>query len=217
MGNKTVRKMLAVLIALVMIMTSGAAVFAAGTKSPDKGNTNPPRVWNLGTTNSYVGKWFNHKYGGSDIDYFRSEMRTPGGSWQSAVTRKTSPSKLWRGLKDGGLYEFRAKGGSFKSGEVVSGVVYRWMMWARASAKSSSKGQFTVNWQKVSGASYYQVQYSKSKSMSGATSVYASSASTSYTIKAGSGTWYYRVCPVKQSNGHSYIGIYSPPQAVSVK
>ena len=215
MGNKTARKMFAVLIALVMIMTSGISVFAAGTKSPDQGNTNPPRVSNLGTTDSYMNKWFNHKYSGSNVDYFIDQMRTKGGSWQSATTKKTSPQKMWSGLKDGGLYEFRVIGVN-KNGRATSPVAYRWMKSVKASAKSNKSGQFTINWQKVSGATTYQIEYSKSSKMTSPKYAYASSSSVSKTLSASKGTWYYRIRPVKKS-GNQYVGIYNAVQSVTVK
>ena len=93
---------------------------------------------------------------------------------------------------------------------------YRWMKSVKATAKSNKSGQFTINWNKVSGATTYQIEYSKSKSMSSPSYAYASSSSTSYTVKASKGTWYYRIRPVKRS-GNSYVGIYNGAQAVSVK
>lgn len=215
MGNKPLRKMLAVLIALVMVMTSGIAVFAAGTPSPGQGNKELPVVSNLGTSDSYMNKWFNHKYSGRNVDYFIDQMRTKGGSWQSATTRKTSPQKMWSGLKDGGLYEFRVIGVN-KNGRATSPVAYRWMKSVKATAKSSKSGQFTINWNKVSGATTYQIEYSKSSKMTSPKYIYASSSSTSKTVSASKGTWYYRIRPVKQS-GNSYVGIYNAVQSVTVK
>lgn len=221
MGKKTARKMLSVLIALVMIMTSGIAVFAAGgsaktaVPSTGGGNQNPPRVSNLGTSDSYMNKWFNHKYSGYNVDYFIDQMRTRGGSWQEARTRANSPHKMWSGLKDGGLYEFRVIGVN-KYGRATSPIAYRWMKSVKANAKCNKAGQFTINWQKVSGATTYQIEYSKSRSMSSPKYAYASSGSTSKTVSASKGTWYYRIRPVKKS-GNSYVGIYNGIQAVTVR
>ena len=230
---KAMRKMLSVLIALVMIMTSGIAVFAEGTDteysktenapkanataptSPSEGDKEPPKVWNLGASDSYKSKWFNHKYGGSNVDYYISQMRVKGGAWRSASTKANSPSKMWSGLQDGQIYDFQAIG--VKNGkQVTSSMSHRWMMSVKATAKSTKAGQFTVNWQKVKGATTYQIEYSKNSNMSSPKYVYASSSSISSVIKASKGTWYYRVRPIKKS-GYQYSGIYNAVQSVLVK
>lgn len=232
--GKSLRKMLTVLIALVMIMTSGMAVFAVGTngteasqmsktpkanaavKSPDEGEKNPPKVTNLGTSDSYQNKWFNHKYSGSNVDYFISRMRVKGGAWRSATTRATSPQKMWSGLKDGQIYEFQAIG--VKNGkQVTSSMAYRWMKSVKATAKSTKSGQFTINWQKVTGATTYQIEYSNSSKMTSPKYAYASSKSIIMILKAKKGTWYYRIRPVKKSGEHQYVGIYNAVQSVTVR
>lgn len=214
MGTKTTRKLLAVLMAIAMIMTSGIAVFAAGETSPGEG-TKTPTIVNMGTNDSFLNKTFRFKWKGTNADYYKAGMRTKGGSWKT-VNTGTTQYRDWKGLKTGQLYEFRAQAFTNDSPKgATSTYSYRWMQSVKASARGA-KGKFTVKWNKVSGATTYQIQYSKSASMSSPKYAYAGSRATSKTISAAKGTWYYRIRPVKKS-GNSYIGIYNGVQSVKVK
>ena len=78
---------------------------------------------------------------------------------------------------------------------------------------SSSKNTLKVSWNKMSGVTGYQVQYSTNKSFSGAKTV--STSSTSYTIKSTSATkvYYVRIRSVLKSGSSTYYSAWSAAKA----
>ena len=206
--GKFSRRLVAVLVALIMVMASAMAVFAADTPSAEEGDK-APSIVNLGTNDSFLNKTFRFKWRGKDAKTYKAFMRQKNGKWTSKDT--TNQYYEWKGLKTGGLYQFKAEAwnGSKKASSTIS---YRWMQSCKASA-TGNKGSFTVKWGKVSGAQKYQIQYSRNKSMSGAKYAYPGGSKTSQKITAAKGTWYYRIRPVKGS----YVGIYNGIQSVTVK
>ena len=206
--GKFSRRLVAVLVALIMVMASAVAVLAEETPSPAEGDK-APSIVNLGTNDSFANKTFRFKWRGKDAKTYKAFKRTKGGSWTSKNT--TNQYYEWKGLKTGGLYQFKAEAwnGSKKASSTIS---YRWMQSCKASA-TGNKGSFTVKWGKVSGAKYYQLQYSRNKSMSGAKLACPGGSKTSQKITAAKGTWYYRIRPVQGS----YVGIYNGIQSVKVK
>ena len=206
--GKFSRRLVAVLVALIMVMASAVAVLAEETPSPAEGDK-APSIVNLGTNDSFANKTFRFKWRGKDAKTYKAFKRTKGGSWTSKST--TNQYYEWKGLKTGGLYQFKAEAwnGTKKASSTIS---YRWMQSCKASA-TGNKGSFTVKWGKVSGATKYQIQYSRNKSMSGAKYAYPGGSATSKKITAAKGTWYYRIRPVQGS----YVGIYNGIQSVTVK
>ena len=206
--GKFSRRLVAVLVALIMVMASAMAVFAADTPSAEEGDK-APSIVNLGTNDSFLNKTFRFKWRGKDAKTYKAFMRQKNGKWTSKDT--TNQYYEWKGLKTGGLYQFKAEAwnGSKKASSTIS---YRWMQSCKASA-TGNKGSFTVKWGKVSGAQKYQIQYSRNKSMSGAKYAYPGGSETSKKITAAKGTWYYRIRPVQGS----YVGIYNGIQSVTVK
>lgn len=213
MGTKFSKRLVAVLIALVMVMASAMTVFAAGSTSPGQGETEVSIV-NLGTNDSFLNKTFRFKWRGENAKSYKAWMRQKG---QTSWTKKATNNQYyeWKGLKTNGLYEFKAEAINGNK-SAVSTTSYRWMQSVKATGKSPKKGQLRITWPKVSGATGYQIEYSKSKSMSSPKYAYPSASATSYTLKVGSGTWYWRIRPYKKS-GNSYVGIYNGIQSVKVK
>ena len=209
MGTKFSRRLVVFLLAFVMVFASGAVAFAQ-TSSPDKG-TKAPTCTNLGTSESFLNHTIRFKWKATNQAYSKAFMRVKGGTWKSVKTNNQYYE--WKGLKEGTCYQFKAEAwnakGTLKASSTIS---YRWMQSAKASA-TGAKGSFTVKWNKVSGATLYQIEYSKSKSMTSPQYAYAKGSATSVKITAAKGTWYYRIRPVQGS----YIGIYNGIQSVTVK
>ena len=85
---------------------------------------------------------------------------------------------------------------------------------------SPKKKKAKVSWKKISGASGYQIRYSKKKSMKGSKTVRVAGASKkSKVIKklAAKKKYYFQVRAYKVINGQTYYGTWSSKKAVKIK
>ena len=87
-----------------------------------------------------------------------------------------------------------------------SGISRRYMA-ATSFKATAGKGKLTVKITKLSGATGYQIRYSKKSSMANATTV--NTTSLSKTLKLKKGTYYVQVRPYKTVGGTKYTGTYT--------
>jgi hypothetical protein len=174
MGVKKTSRVLSVLIAVVMIMTSAIAVFAV--ESPVRGLTTIGKV----KENKVVGQ-LEVITQGKDVQY-----KVNGGSY------KTLTGDLITGLNTGDKVIVKNEYGDKN---------YRWMKTVKVTQKK--KGA-KVTWNKVSGATGYQIQITDKNGK--VTRKTLGKNTRSYKVKAGCKV---RVRPLKKikSSGNTYMGI----------
>ena len=87
------------------------------------------------------------------------------------------------------------------------------------SAKSSKAGELTVKWKKDAQASYYELQYSRSKKFKTGTVTLKVSGKTGAVLKnlASKKKYYVRVRPVKSAGAKQYFGAWSEIRKIKVK
>ena len=136
MGVKTKSRLLAVLVALVMVFTSAVGVFAAG--SPTKGATTPTKTDTVTPTKTIVHPTQQtvDVKAPSAIQY-----KVNNGAW------KTASSTTIAGLKKGDLVTIKTS----------NATTYRWVKSVKI--KKCKKGN--LKWKKVKGAKYYMVKIVK--------------------------------------------------------
>jgi NifU-like protein involved in Fe-S cluster formation len=182
MGVKTTRRLLSVMIALIMVLTSVSAVFAAG--SPDKGKQYDLKTYGAakkGTDKvaTYLKVVTEAKV--SDIKYSIN-----GGKYKTATSKKIT------GLKEG------------KTVIVKTGKKYKNYRWMKTTKASQKKKGAKVTWKKIKGATGYVVVINTKNGKTINKTVGKNV--TSYKAPKGSKV---RVRPLKKKNGHVYMGILS--------
>jgi hypothetical protein len=188
MGVKTTRRLLSMLIALIMVLTSVSAVFAAG--SPDKGKQYDLKTY--GAAKKGTGKV---------ATYLKVETKAKVSDIKYSVnsgTYKTAKSKKITGLKEG------------KTVIVKTGNKYKNYRWMKTTTGSQKKKGAKVTWKKVKGATGYVVVV---KTKNGKTiNKTVGKNVTSYKAPKGSKV---RIRPIKKKSSHVYMGILS--YSVTVK
>jgi hypothetical protein len=182
MGVKTTRRLLSMMIALIMVLTSVSAVFAAS--SPDKG-----KQYDLKTYGAV-------KHGTAKVaTYLRVETQAKVSDIKYSVNGgkyKQAKSKRITGLKEG------------KTVIVKTGSKYKNYRWMKSTKSTQKKKGAKVTWNKVKGATgYVVVVYHKDGKVTNKT---VGKNVTSYKAPKGSKV---RVRPIKKKSGHVYMGILS--------
>lgn len=90
---------------------------------------------------------------------------------------------------------------------------------AKATVKSSAKGQVKVSWKAVKSVSGYQIQYSTSATMKNEKSITAKSAERTVTLRkmTSKKNYYIRIRTYKTVNGKKYYSNWSTVQKIKVK
>ena len=189
MGNKLMRRMVTLLVAAAMIMTSGMFAFAA-SGSPTTG-----KVTKVSSVGARSGKTLTISW---KVDNKATKYKVKVGK-KVYTTTKTS---LKVNTKAGQSYKitvtpvYGSKNGKAKS------ATSRWMKTTTVTKATPAKKAVKLTWKKVAGATRYQIlQYKNGK-----WTVVASVKGTSKTIKvAKKGSYKFRVRPVKGT----YYGVES--------
>ncbi|MBQ6315142.1 MAG: hypothetical protein IJI11_06045, partial [Mogibacterium sp.] len=155
MGNKLMRKMVAVFVAAAMILTSGIGVFAAG--SPAVGQVSNESV------ESYA------DYGSRTMTVTCAAVANANkyDVYLNGVLAGTSttPAVSLAGLTAGATYDIVvvASNSSSQSTSVVINKTTskRWFKTMKIKKVKKGKKKATVTWKKVKGATGYQIAYSK--------------------------------------------------------
>lgn len=188
MGNKFVRKMVAVFVAAAVMLTSGISVFAAG--SPTSG-----QVTNANSTISRSGK--------SMTVSWKSDKKAD--KYVVKVGKKTytvtDASKLNVKTKSGKTYKITIT--PYYNGKAgKSTVLKRWAKTTKIKKAKSGKKKVTLTWKKVKGATSYKVLMYKNGSFKTVKTVKGTKA----TIKvAKKGKYRFKIVPMKKS----YVGVRS--------
>ena len=185
MGVKTSRRIAAVIVALVMIMTSAVATFAA-TKYDTASSAQGTSQANKSTGNM-------------------TDKTITVDDYTGQVSAKTSKGKV---LKVDGNEISGLKVGDLVTITTDNGDSYRWFKTAKVKKATKKK----VTWKKVKGASFYVVKVLDKK---GKTVFYAtkSGKTTSCKIKAKKGYKVY-VRPIKKVGETKYVGVWSKAKKV---
>jgi fibronectin type 3 domain-containing protein len=203
MGAKMMRKAIATLIAAALIMTSGLAVFAAG--SPDVGQIG--QIW----TYVYV------KDNTIEVNWNETENAT---EYAVIINGKTVAS----GLKGTTTYTYNASANgrydiqviaSNSSSKSKSTVSKRWVKKSKkATVKKKSKRKVKVSWKKVKNAGSYKIKIYKNGKL--IKTVKAGKKATSKTIKLSSkGKYKFEVVPMYKST--QYKGARATTKTIKIK
>jgi hypothetical protein len=176
MGVKTTKRLLSVMIALIMVLTSVCAVFAAA--SPEEGTQYPLKTYGSAKKNGKV------------KGYLKVDTEAPVSDIQYSVNGKayqTAKSYEITGLKEGN-YVIIKTGDKYKK--------YRWMKSTKVSRKSGK----TVKWTKTKGATGYYITEIKKNGKK----VYKTVGSNVRTYKAKKGSTV-RVRPLKKKSKSNIV------------
>ena len=212
MGANLKRKLFAIVMTLVLVVSMSAVVFAAD-ESPS-GGSDPAQITNLDTTMSGT-------TGMKVTATAKNAAKYRFSYWPTGGTKKyvntTSKSTTITGLKAGGTYVFTVSAfndAGQQSEYYYNSWSYRFMRTASPTATAKS-GKVTVKWSKVSGASGYDVRYGYSGGKTYTKSV--SGTSTSFSAKSKGKTVFYQVRPYKKLGGKKYVGAWSSKKTVKAK
>lgn len=220
MGTKLMKKMVAMVVALAMIMTSGLAVFAA-EQSPKGDSTPTPAATKITeaakdvtSTGNYSKKTLKVYWGAvSGAESYNVYLN--GKLWASKVS---GTSTTLTGLKANAKYDITVEavnsaGNGPQTKAVNMTLSKRWVKTTKITKITKGKKKATVKWKKVKGATGYQVLYSKD-GKTWKTKYIKGGKKTKATIKKlKKGKWYFKVRPVKGK----YLGIRSGKKSVKVK
>ena len=192
MGTKFMRRMVSLLLAAAMIMTSGMFVFAA---SPTVG-----KVTSVTSEGTNGGKNLNVWWKSSGkVDYYVVKCGSKKQTVKSGTTCsfKTTP---------GSTYTVTVTP-YYKGKKGTSKTRYRWAKTSSiTSVKKSGTKKFTVKWKKASGATSYKVYIYKN----GKYTYLKTVSKTSTTVKVSkSGSYKFKVRACKGK----YLGIKSPAKS----
>ena len=220
MGNKFMRKMVAVFVAMAMILTSGIGVFAAG--SPTEGKTpstttKPGQVTGVTSYGHYSKKTMNVSYKAvKGADYYNIYLN--GKLWKKGGEKVKGTSTTLKGLKAKAKYKItveavkEGKNGA-KSKVVKKTLTMRWFKNTKIKNVKKGKKKATVTWKKVKGATGYQITYSKDGKKWKTKNIKGGSKTKATLKKLTKGTWKIKVRPIKDS----YMGILSGKKSVKIK
>ncbi len=200
------RQILAVLVIFTLVFASASLAFAAD--SPGEGGdqtAKAAKITYINSTMNYANKSLTVTYKGTNCAKYKVAYRVYGGSWSYKTTTKTSFKRT--GLKNGKLYETKVAGINKKGKVGKYSKISRRYMAATTFKATAGKGKVTVKINKLSGATGYQIRYSKKSSMANATTV--NTTSLSKTLKLKKGTYYIQVRPYKTVGGTKYVGTYT--------
>ena len=200
MGNKIMRRLVAVTLAMALVLTSGIGVFAAG--SSQKGTVN-----SLDTTIAQSGKKITIKWTGSNAETYT--LKVGSTTYTVKGTSKTVTVKANK------TYKITVKAAN---GDTVK-THYRWTK-KSSSVKSAAKGskKVKVSWKKVSGATGYQIWEKVNGTWKLRSTVGKST--TSKTLKSlnkKGAKAVFAVRPIKKSGSTKWLGIRHNAKAVKVK
>ena len=189
MGAKITRKLLAVMITVALLMTSGVGVFAAGSNTNGKKTAYNTEVY-------YGSKSIKINNAGDTIKYKLKSAK----KWKTVKT--SNGSATLKNLKKKGLY-------IIKNGKNTS---YRYIAKNKIKKAKGKKGKATISWKKFKGASKYEII-----ATCGSTTKKFKTSKLSKTIKLKKGKWTIMVRPIKKSGKKNYTGQWSKAKTVKVK
>ena len=188
MGKKVMRKMVAFVLALAMVLTSGIGVFAAG--SPTVGKVT--KVNTTGDSNEKSMKITWTKKGNADkyiVKVGKKSYTVKG----TSLTVKTKPNSRYN-ISVTPVY-------GKKTGKAVY-AAKRWAKTTKITKAKAGKKKVTLTWKKVKGATSYKVLMYKKGSFKTVKTVKGTKATIKVSKK---GKYSFKVVPVKKG----YVGVRS--------
>ena len=199
MGTKFMRRMVTLVLALAMIMTSGVFVFAETSKSPTVGKVTTVLSDGATSVKYLTVKW---KKSGNADQYIVKITRTDNGKSQTYTADGSETSHKFT-TTAGKIYKVSVtlvyKG---KKGKAANGKT-RWMKKTKiTSIKSAGSKKLTIKWNKTTGATGYQIIVYKNGKW---TTIKTVGKVTKTTVKmSAKGTYKFRVRPMKGSKKTIY-------------
>lgn len=217
MGNKIMRKALAVFVATAVLMTSAIGVFAAG--SPDQGVKPEPTVAPTGQA-ELTSTYGLYDKGTMDISY----TAVPGAdSYNIIINGKTvtnvkGTSLTLSGFDKNAFYDIQIQALAGDKAGNPSALASRTLSkrWFKNITKvkvKKGKKKFTITWKKVKGASGYMVMYSKDGTTWTNKYIKGGKKQKAVIKKLKKGKYKVAVCAVKGD----YLGIRCKYKTVKVK
>lgn len=225
MGNSILRKLMAVLLTLALVMTFTVVAFA-DTTSPGEGSEEPgtkpapaAKIVAKETVGDADARTMKVNYKGENAEKYKIAYRVKGGKWKYTTTR--NKTYTLKNLKAKGLYQIKVAAINKDGKESkYSRVSYRYVRKVVYTAKSTAKGKITLKASKQSGVTGYQIKYSTKKNMSGAKTIKVTSSKalnkTLKGLKSGK-TYYIQIRPLKKVGSTTYLGIIQTIKKVKVK
>ena len=209
MGNKFMKRMVTLVVALAMIMTSGVFVFAES--SPTVGKVSKVSSEGASSVKYLKVSW---KNSGNADQYIVKITRTDNGETITYKAKGSETSHKFTTVA-GKIYKVSVtpvyKG---KNGKAVKGKT-RWMKRTTiTSVKAAGSKKLTVKWKKTKGATGYQILVYKNGKW---TTVKKVGKVTKATVKMpAKGTYKIKVRPMKGSKKNIY-GVRSAPKSGKAK
>ena len=220
MGKKVMKKMVAMMVAAVMIMVSGLAVFAADPSSPaptppDSAKKDPTQVSFVDTHATYKSKSMKVYWAASEnADYYIVYL-----NGVAATGKITGTSANLTGLTDRAQYDVTVVGysndGKAGTASVAQNLTMtkRWIKDTKIKKIKKGKKKATITWKKVKGATGYQILYSKDGKTWKSKFIKGGKKTKATIKKLKKGKWQFRVRPVKGN----YLGIHSKTKTAKIK
>ena len=208
MGKKLFKKMVVFVVAAALVISSGAGVFAASSSEVGA-------VKSISSVETYSSKsvkitWT--KVANASKYYIYKNGKKVGEATGTSFTLK--------GLKAGEQYTLSvaavAKDGKTTGAKTTikdKTSSKRWMKNIKVKKVKKGKKKATVTWKKVSGATGYQILYSKDGKTWKSKFINGGSKTKTTIKKLSKGKWYVRVRPVKSG----YLGVLTKKYSVKVK
>ena len=216
MGSTFVRKMTAVFIALAVLATSGACVFAVSSPTqgavPDK-DSPPGQVQNVDSHGHYREKTLDVSYNAvTDADSYNIYLND---RLVASVIKDTSHTL--RCLRTGGKYDITVEAvrdgrAGERSVAVNKTKSRRWFRNTHVKKVKKGKKCATITWKKVKGASGYQIAYSQDGKNWKYKNVKGGKKTKATIKKLSGGKWRFRVRPVKGG----YLGLLSAAKSAKI-
>lgn len=218
--GKSLRKVVALLIAMAVFLTSGLAVFAETSSSSEGGVTPsettaaPAQVKDVSSHARFKTKTLDVIFTavpGADSYNIYLNGRLAASGVKGTVT--TLAGMTANAMYDITVEAVNSKGAGARSVVVSKTLSKRWFKSTKIKKVKKGKKKVTLRWKKVKGATGYQIEYSKD-GKTWNTMFIKGGKKTSATIKKLSkGKWYFKVRPVKGD----YLGILSKQKSKKVK
>ena len=212
MGNRSIKRVLALCLAVVMMIASSMAVMATETtNSPGGGGKETQAEVVKKTTSANVAQKKVDVYvKGKNAVKYVIQYKLRKDPWAKAKSKTTTVTKATlESLQKGGLYDIRIAGVNKAGKRGAWSTVARRLMNKTAATASSSNGKVVVKLPKTANATGYQIKYSTNADMSGAKIAGQAAKCPQRTLtglKKGK-TYYIQVVPYnKTSNGTVYWG-----------
>lgn len=226
MGNRVLKRVFAICLAMVLMVASSLAVMATETTSPGGGDDIPDPVVPSRTTSLVIrDSAINVQFTQKNAVKYIVEYKTTDGTWDHCKIKTASDLKaVLPNLVHGSQYDIRVKVVNEKGKVAYSVEANRFFRSCAAKVAANNKGGFTVKVDKAlsrvgSGTKFqYKIYWSTDENFKKFNYKVVDGDKLSTTIAGKRGTTYYvRVVPLSVANGKTYSGVQNKTHEVKVK